>query len=40
VDLVHRPLRRELDRAVDVALLSAAAGYGKTTLPAEWANAQ
>jgi LuxR family transcriptional regulator, maltose regulon positive regulatory protein len=40
VDLVHRPrLRRELDRAVDVALLCAPAGYGKTTLLAEWVNA-
>ena len=39
-DLVHRPgLRRELDRTVDVALLCAPAGYGKTTLLAEWVNA-
>jgi LuxR family transcriptional regulator, maltose regulon positive regulatory protein len=39
-DLVHRPgLRHELDCAVDVALLCAPAGYGKTTLLAEWVNA-
>jgi LuxR family maltose regulon positive regulatory protein len=39
-DLVRRPaLRRELDRAVDVALLCAPAGYGKTTLLAEWVSA-
>jgi len=38
-DLVHRPgLRRELDRAADVALLCAPAGYGKTTLLADWVN--
>ena len=39
-DLVHRlGLRRELGRTVDVALLCAPAGYGKTTLLAEWVNA-
>jgi LuxR family transcriptional regulator, maltose regulon positive regulatory protein len=39
-DLVHRPgLRHELDCAVDVTLLCAPAGYGKTTLLAEWVNA-
>ena len=40
VDLVHRPrLCNELDRAVDVGLACAPAGYGKTVLLAEWARA-
>jgi LuxR family maltose regulon positive regulatory protein len=37
--LVDRPqLRAELDRATDAVLVRAPAGYGKTTLVAEWAR--
>jgi LuxR family maltose regulon positive regulatory protein len=39
-DVVHRPvLLRELDRVVDVGLVCAPAGYGKTMLLAAWAHA-
>ncbi|MCE3555458.1 LuxR C-terminal-related transcriptional regulator [Pseudonocardia sp. RS11V-5] len=39
-DTVRRPLlRRELDKICDVGLVCAPAGYGKTLLLAEWAEA-